>query len=90
MVRSVVVAALFLYLYGVMFPRALLSWFPAPPGGFLASVNHVLYRLTEPVLSPVRRILPPVRFGGMGLDLSFIVVFFAIQFVVIPVVSGVL
>ena len=85
-----VVLALYVYLYLVMLPRALLSWFPVAPGSFLASVNHVLYRLTEPVLSPVRRILPPVRFGGMGIDLSFIVVFLGIQVLVIPILSTVL
>jgi YggT family protein len=87
-IRSAIVAALFIYLYGVMFPRALLSWFPVSPGSVLSSVNQVLYRLTEPVLSPVRRILPPLRAGGMGIDLSFIVVFFGIQFILIPVVNG--
>jgi YggT family protein len=83
--RTVVVYALEIYLWGVLFPRALLSWFPASPGSTLASVNHVLYRLTEPVLGPVRRLLPPVQAGGMGIDLSFIIVFIGIQLVVIPV-----
>ena len=52
----------------------------------LASVNSVLYRLTEPVLGPVRRLLPPVRAGGIGIDLSFIIVFIGIQLIVIPIV----
>jgi YggT family protein len=85
-VRSTVVIILEIYLWGVLFPRALLSWFPVSPGSVLANVNQVLYRLTEPVLSPVRRILPPLRAGGMGIDLSFLVVFFGIQLIVIPVV----
>jgi YggT family protein len=84
-VRTVVVYALEIYLWGVLFPRALLSWFPAAPGSTLASVNAVLYRLTEPVLGPVRRLLPPVRAGGFGIDLSFIIVFFGIQLIVIPI-----
>jgi YggT family protein len=88
--RTVVVYALEIYLWGVLFPRALLSWFPAAPGSTLASVNSVLYRLSEPVLGPVRRLLPPVRAGGFGIDLSFIIVFFGIQFVVIPIALNVL
>jgi YggT family protein len=84
-VRTVVVTALEIYLWGVLFPRALLSWFPASPGSTLASINSVLYRLTEPVLGPVRRLLPPVRAGGFGIDLSFIIVFFGIQLIVIPI-----
>jgi YggT family protein len=58
----------------VLAGRAVLSWFPVRSGTVLARVNSVLFDLTEPVLRPVRRIIPP---AGM-LDLSFIVVFFAI------------
>ena len=90
MLRTVVVSVLEIYLWGILFPRALLSWFPAAPGSTLASVNAVLYRLTEPVLGPVRRLLPPVRAGGFGLDLSFIIVFIGIQLVVIPIAANVL
>ena len=56
----------------VMAARAVFSWFPVRPGTALASINAVLYELTEPVLSPVRRVIPP---AGM-FDLSFLVVFF--------------
>ena len=90
MVRTIVVAVLEVYLWGVLFPRALLSWFPASPGTALWTINSVLYRLSEPILGPVRRILPPLRAGGIGIDLSFIVVFFGIQLVVIPIVLRVL
>ena len=34
-----------------------------------------LVRATEPVLGPIRAVLPPMRMGAMGLDLSPIVVF---------------
>jgi YggT family protein len=54
--------------------RAVLSWFPVRSGTFLAGLNALLFDLTEPVLRPVRRVIPP---AGM-IDLSFIVVFFAI------------
>ncbi|MER2604618.1 MAG: YggT family protein [Siculibacillus sp.] len=40
----------------------------------VAAIGDVLYRLTEPVLAPIRRFLPNLG----GLDLSPIVVFFAI------------
>ena len=54
--------------------RAVLSWFPIRSGTFFAGLNSVLFDLTEPVLRPVRRVIPP---AGM-LDTSFIVVFFAV------------
>jgi YggT family protein len=87
-VREILIIALELYLWGVLLPRALLSWFPVSPGSWLVPVNAALYRLSEPVLAPVRRLIPPARLGGMGLDLSFIVVFLGIQLVVIPVVAS--
>jgi YggT family protein len=34
--------------------------------------------VTEPILAPVRRILPPLRLGGVSFDLAFIVVFLAL------------
>jgi YggT family protein len=89
-IKSIIIGLVWFYLYGVMLPRALLSWFPVSPGSPLATVNHVLYRLTEPVLAPVRRLLPPVRFGTMGIDLSFIIVFLGIQIIIIPVLYNVL
>jgi uncharacterized protein YggT (Ycf19 family) len=42
------------------------------------SVYSFLYLITEPVLGPIRRVLPPLGAGGMGLDLSPIIVFFGI------------
>jgi len=86
--RTIVLYALWIYLWGILFPRALLSCFPASPGSTLANINSVLYRLTEPVLGPVRRLLPPVRAGGCGIHLSFSIVFFGIQLIVIPIVSN--
>jgi YggT family protein len=58
--------------------RMILSWFPASGTGAIETVRSVLFTVTEPVLAPVRRLLPPVRMGGMGLDLSVTVVFLVI------------
>jgi YggT family protein len=62
----------------VMFARIILSWFPVNPGSGLATVYGFLYSITEPVLGPIRRVIPPLGAGGMGIDLSPIVVFFGI------------
>jgi YggT family protein len=67
-----------LYIIAV-FARIILSWFPISPGGALASVYGFLYSITEPVLGPVRRALPPLQVGSMGIDLSPILVLFGIQ-----------
>jgi YggT family protein len=72
----------------VIFARVILSWFPITPGTPAASLARVLHALTEPVLGPIRRVLPPMRLGGMGLDLSPIVVLIGIQIVARLVASG--
>jgi YggT family protein len=66
-----------------LFARALLSWFPAEPGTTLYGVVRTLDRFTEPILRPIRRILPPVRAGGMAIDLSLIVAILILEIVVV-------
>ncbi|MGH9155010.1 MAG: YggT family protein [Acidimicrobiales bacterium] len=68
-----------------LFARIVLSWFPIPPNSPMAPVFSVLYAITEPVLAPVRRLLPPVGVGGMGLDLSPLIVSLAVSFVIRPI-----
>ncbi len=70
-----------------LFARIILSWFPISPGTALASAFSALYAVTEPVLGPVRRLLPPIGMGGMGLDLSPIIVTFAFQFLLYPLLG---
>ena len=49
--------------------RAIVSWFPVNPGErFVAFI----YRVTEPILSPVRRIIP--RTGPVDLSPLFVVI----------------
>lgn len=55
-----------------IFMRIILSWFISPMNRFL----HFLIRVTEPVLLPFRRLIPPV--GGM-LDISPIIVLFLLD-----------
>lgn len=57
--------------YVVNFGR--LSW-----GHPVRTVYDGMSRVVNPILLPIRRILPPVRVGTMGLDLSPMVLFFAI------------
>lgn len=46
----------FLYiLIGLLVARSFLSWFPRRPDN---QITRLLYQVTEPLLEPVRRILP--------------------------------
>jgi YggT family protein len=71
---EIVCAVLQLYLL-VVFIRVLMSWFPPTPGTTYASIYEFFDMLTDPVLTPVRRLLPGVPMGTMQLDLSPLVVF---------------
>lgn len=71
---QLLVSVLQIYLLCV-FGRIILSWFPINPGGPIASISSFLYAITEPVLGPVRSVLPSI---GM-FDLSPIVVIIGIQ-----------
>ena len=47
-----------------------LSWVPTPAGHPLRSAKDFLDRVLNPALRPFRNFLPPVRVGGVGVDLS--------------------
>lgn len=52
----------------ILLGRAICSWFDP---GFRSSIGKVLYDLTEPIIAPIRQVVPPI---GM-LDLSILVAF---------------
>ena len=55
-----------------IFARILLSWMPVDKGNRLV---RILYEITEPILGPIRRLIP--AFGG--LDLSPLIALILIQ-----------
>jgi len=46
------------------------SWVPKGP---VLVVLEIVYSITDPPVMALRRVIPPLRLGGMALDLSFIV-----------------
>lgn len=77
------VSFLLLLVQVVLVVRVVLDWSgvlagPAAYGSFRARLTDGVYRVTEPILAPVRRVIPPLRAGGVSIDLAFIVVFFLI------------
>jgi len=59
-------------LTGAIFIRALLSWFPIDPRNALVTI---LYDVTEPILDPLRRVIPRL---GM-IDITPLVAILLIQ-----------
>ena len=77
----VLIQIISLYMY-LLIASAILSWLIAfsvvnTRNQFVAGVAEFLYRITEPVLGPIRRRLP--SFGG--LDISPIIAFFALMLI---------
>lgn len=64
----------------VLIARAVISWIPALnpdfyPKGWVAAVFEIVYTLTDPPIKFFQRFLPPLRVGGVALDMAFLVVF---------------
>jgi YggT family protein len=60
----------------ILFIRILSAWFPPPRyGSPLRPVLEFMADITDPVLRPIRRLVPPVRAGVMAIDLSPIILF---------------
>jgi YggT family protein len=53
----------------LLFARAICSWIDP---GFRSTIGRMLFEITEPIIAPVRQVVPPV---GM-LDLSIMVTLF--------------
>ena len=76
---------IFCYLLGlyalILIIRVVLSWFPISSNGLGATVAGFIYLVTDPVLLPLRRVMPALRIGSVGLDLAPMAVFFLITFI---------
>lgn len=74
---AVLIKESFSLLFWVVVIRAILSWFSQGHN----PMEHLLHQLTEPLLNPIRRVIPPVG----GLDLSVLVLLVGLQFLEILV-----
>lgn len=55
----------------ILFGRAIMSWFDPT---FSSQIGRILYDVTEPVIAPIRQVIPPIA----GLDLSIMVTIFLV------------
>jgi YggT family protein len=73
----------FLYILGeiyvlILVIRALFSWFPYSSDSPLNPIRTVIFTITEPVLAPFRKLIPPI---GM-IDISFLVAIIVVEVIV--------
>ena len=77
-----------LYIY-ILVAAAVMSWLIAfnvvnPRNQFVSMVGEFLYRITEPVLRPIRNVLP--NLGGIDISpIIVIIIIWFIQLVILPV-----
>jgi YggT family protein len=73
-----------LYFEIAIIGRAILSWFPSSSSGVMYRINRFLITITEPVIAPVRRIMP--RTGAF--DFSPIIVILVVEFLIRGLLLG--
>ncbi len=82
-VRSVAHTALFLY-FILLIGRLVFEWVQVfardwRPRGVVLVVAELIYSATDPPLKALRKVIPTLRIGGVGIDLSFLVLMVVIS-----------
>lgn len=68
----------------VLIARLVIDWIQLlardwRPRGVVLAVCEGIYTVTDPPLRALRKVIPPLRLGGVALDLSFIVLILGIS-----------
>ncbi|WP_367402381.1 YggT family protein [Kocuria marina] len=71
-------------LYIALLGRLVLDWVQMfargwRPKGMALVAASTIYSLTDPPMKALRRLVPPLRFGGVALDLGFLILVFAVS-----------
>lgn len=69
-----VIRTAFRVLYFLVIARVILSWIPM---GSRNAISDFIYEITEPILAPIRRLIPS---GALPLDFSPIIALLLINF----------
>ena len=72
------------YAYYILFvfiiAWVLIGWLPNyPSNSFLQAIYNLVARVVDPIMRPIRSVLPTLNLGGMALDLSPLVAIFALS-----------
>ena len=76
-----IICVLLTVLWLLLLANVVISWFLAAgwrPRGAMYQLVDAIHRVTNPIFRPVRGLLPPIRMGAMGLDLSPLIIFIVI------------
>ena len=83
MITNLLLTALRLFTYA-LFIRLIIDYVRIfarnwRPNSFLIAFFEFIYAITDPPMKFVGRFVPPLRLGGVSLDLSFVVLLIAIK-----------
>ena len=78
-VVTVVCLALDIY-WIILIARIILSWVPSLPEPLLP-VARLVRAATDPLMLPLRGMLPPVQMGAVAFDLSPLIIFFGVSII---------
>jgi uncharacterized protein YggT (Ycf19 family) len=70
----------FRFFYYGLFAWIILSWVQVPTTHPIGQIKVTLDTVFNRLLSPIRRYIPPLWFGGAGIDLSPLILIFGINF----------
>ena len=81
--RTVLGALLYLY-FIILLARLVFDWIQVfarqwRPTGIVLVVAEAIYTVTDPPLRALRKVLPPLRIGGIALDLAFLVLILGVS-----------
>ncbi|WP_338751636.1 YggT family protein [Janibacter alittae] len=76
-VREVLDLLLGIYLY-ILIGRLIFEWIQVfarqwRPQGVILVIAEAIYTATDPPLKAIRRVVPPLRLGGVAIDLAFLI-----------------
>lgn len=82
-VRDVLHLVLYVY-FLILIGRLVLDWIQVfarqwRPQGVILVVAETIYTLTDPPLRAIRKVIKPVRIGGVALDLAFLVLIIVVS-----------
>ena len=73
-------------LYAAILARVIVSWLPIGPDSRFAPIVRFIYEITEPILAPIRRLLPSMGMFDLSPMIAIIIIIL-IQSLVIPLLS---
>ncbi|MGN7246847.1 YggT family protein [Janibacter anophelis] len=82
-VRDVLHFVLYVY-FLILIGRLVLDWIQVfarqwRPKGVILVVAEAIYTVTDPPLKAIRRVIKPLRIGGVAIDLAFLVLILVVS-----------